>query len=50
MIALRLYSPVFALWYMWWGITPHLVSTEIKDTKFELEKGIRYERGVINHK
>ncbi len=48
MIALRWYWSVFALWYIWWGSTPHLISTQMKDYKFELEKGIRYESGVLD--
>ncbi len=50
MIALRLCWPMFALWYMWWGSTHVVVSTEVTDTKFEIEKGIRYECGVIDRR
>ncbi len=46
MIALRLCRPMLALCYMWW-VSTHLVSTQITDAKFEIEKGIRYECGVI---
>ncbi len=50
MIALKLYWPVFAVWCMWWGSTHLLVSTQITDAKFEIEKGIRYECGVIRRR
>ncbi len=49
MIALKLYWPIFALWHMWWGST-HIVSTQITDAKFEIEKGIRYEYGVLDRR
>ncbi len=46
MIALRLCWTIFALWYMWWGSTHLLISTQITDAKFGIEKGTRYECGV----
>ncbi len=48
MIALKLCWPIFAVWYMLWGSTQLPVSTQITDVKFEIEKGTRYECGVID--
>ncbi len=50
MIALRLCWLIFALWYMWWASTPHLVSTNMDDVTFVLEKGIRYGCGVTSRR
>ncbi len=41
---------LFAIWYMWWGLTPYLTSAQVDDTKFSLEKGIRYENGVMGRR
>ncbi len=46
MTALGLCWPIFALWYMWWGSTHFLASTQTTDANFEIEKGIRYGCGV----
>ena len=50
MIALRLCRPMFALWCMLWVSTHLVVSTQMTDAKFEIEKGIRYECGVIDRR
>ncbi len=50
MIAIRLCWPIFALWYMCWGTTPHLVSTEMTTGKFKMEKGVRYGCGVLDRR
>ncbi len=50
MIILRLVWPIIALCHMWWGSTHLLVSTQTTDAKFEIEKGIRYECGVIDRR
>ncbi len=47
MTSLRLCWPIFVLWNMWWGTTPHLVSAQMSDAMFKLEKGIRYQGGVM---
>ena len=39
-----------ALWYMWWGSTHLLVSSQITDSKFEIEKGTRSECGVTSNR
>ncbi len=46
MIAFKLCWPIFALWYMCWETTSHLVSTQMSNADFELKYGVRYECGV----
>ncbi len=44
MISLRLCWPIFALWYMYQGTMSHLVSTQMKSKKFEIESGLHCEK------
>ncbi len=46
----RLCWSILVVCYMWWGTTPHLVCAQTYDAKFELEKGIRYQCGVIGRR
>ncbi len=50
MVAFRLCCPIFTLWCMWWGSTHLLVSTQITNANFEMEKGIRYGCGITSNR
>ncbi len=47
MIALRLCWPIFAVFYMCQGTTPHLISTQMIEEKVERVNGVRYKGGSL---
>ena len=49
MIVLRLCWPIFALWYMWQGAKPQLLSTEVNGGYFEVENGVRQGSALAAH-
>ncbi len=47
MVACRVHWAVFALWNMLLGTAPHVVSTQMNITEFEVEYGIRHSCGIL---